>query len=154
MGFRKAVNATQELSGAYFSGIRALAEVDRNRIECLQTRRLRGSVNLETTLRDYYPNEPIWDYGVGWRVDTKNDCAVWIEVHPASSGHVDSVINKVKWLKIWLQTSAPALSSLTRGNDGYVWIASGRVLFQRTSRQARQLAAAGVSFPRERFMLA
>jgi hypothetical protein len=153
MGFRKAVNATQELSGAYRSGIRALTEVDRNRVECVQTRRLRGSVNLETRLRDYYPNEPIWDYGVGWRVDMKNDCAVWIEVHPASSGHVESVINKVKWLKIWLQTTAPALGRLTRRNDGYVWIASGRVLLQKTSRQARQLASVGISFPRERFVL-
>ena len=147
------MDATQELSGAYRSGIGALEEADRNRIECFQTRRLRGSVNLEASLRDYYPNEPIWDYGVGWRMESKNECAIWIEVHPASSGHVGSVINKAKWLKIWLQNSAPALSRLTRGNDGYVWISSGRVLLQRTSRQARQLAAAGVSFPRERLML-
>ncbi|OGT31919.1 MAG: hypothetical protein A2W28_09760 [Gammaproteobacteria bacterium RBG_16_51_14] len=43
---------------------------------------------------------------------------------------------------------------MTRGTYGYVWIASGRVLLQRSSRQARQLAAAGVSFPRVRFVLA
>jgi hypothetical protein len=154
MGFRKAVNATEELSDAYRPGIRALAEADRKRIECAQPQRLRGSVNLETSLRDQHPDDPIWDYGIGWSISTRVDCAVWIEVHPASSGHVGAVIKKVKWLKDWLQTSAPALSGLTRGIDGYVWIASGRVLLQRTSRQARQLAAAGVSFPRERFILA
>lgn len=154
MGFGEAINATAELTGAYCAGLRALTEADRNRLECVQTRRLTGSVNLENSLRNQHPDDPIWDYGVGWRMSTRDDCAVWIEVHPASSGHVGAVIKKVKWLKDWLQTSAPALSGMTRGTDGYVWIASGRVLLQRSSRQARQLAAAGVSFPRVRFMLA
>lgn len=154
MGFREAVNATEELSGAYCPGIHALPEADRNRLECAQTRRLTGSVNLENNLRNQYPDDPIWDYGVGWQTGGRNDCAIWIEVNPASSGHIGAVIKKIKWLKGWLQTSAPALSSITRGTDGCVWIASGRVLLQRSSRQARELAAAGVSFPRQRFVLA
>ena len=154
MVFRGAVNATEELSGAYCQGIRALPKADRKRLKFTKTRRVTGSVNLEDSLRDHYPDEPIWDYGVGWRMDRRSDCAVWIEVHPASSGHVGGVIKKVKWLKDWLQTNAPALRGITRGTDGYVWIASGRVLLQRSSRQARQLAAAGVSFPCERFLLA
>jgi hypothetical protein len=154
MAFRKAVISTEELSDAYRLGLHALAGADRNRLECAQPRRLTGSVNLEASLRDRHPNEPIWDYGIGLRTGNRNECAIWIEVHPASSGHVEALVKKVKWLKGWLQTSAPALNGMTRGTAGFVWIASGRVLFQRSSRQARELAAAGVSFPCERFRLA
>jgi hypothetical protein len=153
MCFKEAVNATAELSGAFRPGIQAIAEADRNRLDCDNTRRLAGSVNLEECLRPIRAGEPIWDYGIGWCTNGSKECAIWIEVHPASSGHVRDVINKAKWLKDWLCDKAPALNTLTRPEDGYVWIASGRVALQRGSPQARLLAMAGVSFPREKFRL-
>lgn len=151
MRFVDAVRATRELSERYRLGVQALTEADRNHLEYEDSRRLTGSVNLEEALRPSLPHDPIWDYGIGWRTSEASECAVWVEVHPASSSHVGCVIGKVDWLKKWLRTSAPELKSITRRE--YVWIASGRVALQRGSRQAHQLAMAGVSFPRERFRL-
>jgi hypothetical protein len=152
MGFKNAVCTTMELSNAYFLGIQALAKIDRKRVRCKDTRRLTGSVNLEKSLRGQYPGEPIWDYGIGWRVLRKSECAIWIEVHSADSNHVVDVINKVRWLKNWLLGKAPTLNALTH-EKGYVWIASGRVSLSRTSCQARQLAKEGISFPIEEFVI-
>lgn len=150
MRFRQAINATPGLSNAYRPGIQALKEADRRRVDCSDTRRLAGSVNLEGSLN--IAGGPVWDYGIGWR-NPARDHAIWIEVHPATSDHVGSMVDKARWLKQWLRTSAPDLAGITRPEDGYVWIASGGVSLQRGSRQARQLAAEGVSFPRERLRL-
>ncbi len=153
MKFQQAVSSISEISHAYKPGLQGLKEIDRNRLKCNEPRRLSGSVNLEESLHDISPNDPIWDYGIGWSKNQTDDYAIWIEVHPASSSHVRGIIAKVTWLKRWLNTNGANLLNMTRPEDGYVWIASGRVSFQRSSRQARQLAQAGVSFPREKFML-
>jgi hypothetical protein len=155
MKFHQAVCRIQVLSDAYKPGLKALKEIDKNRLECRETRRLTGSVNLEETFRSYHPDETIWDYGIGWKKNQTDDVVIWIEVHPASSSHIREIIAKVAWLKKWLNANDENrnLSNMTRKEDGYVWIASGRVSFQRTAKQARQLAQAGVSFPREKFIL-
>lgn len=152
MVFKEAVSKTKELSDAYFAGIQALTETDRNRIRCEYTHRLSGSVNLENSLRSRYIGKPIWDYGIGWRAPRKSECAIWIEVHFADSGHVEDVLKKVRWLKNWLRVKAPTLMDMTR-EKGYVWIASGSVSLSSTSRQARQLANEGVSFPQKTLVL-
>jgi hypothetical protein len=152
MVFKEAVSKTKELSDAYFPGLQALEETDRNRIRCKNTRRLLGSFNLEKSLRRRYIGKPIWDYGIGWHAPRKSECAIWIEVHSADSGHVEDVLKKVKWLKNWLHVKAPSLNDITYEN-GFVWIASGAVSLSNTSRQARQLANEGVSFPRKALVL-
>lgn len=149
MRFQDAVATVSDLSGAYCSGLQALRERDRNRIDCNETRRLTGSVNVEDALRGKLPHAPLWDYGVGWKAKN-GDQSVWVEVHDANSLHVANVIKKAKWLRGWLRENGATLMGMTRRSDGYVWIASGRVVFQKNSPQARQLAASGVSFPRER----
>jgi len=152
MTFQNAVEAVNDLSGAYSPGLRALREGDRNRIRCANTRRLSGSVDLDEALRRSHPNDPLWDYGIGWTTGA-SDQAIWVEVHPASSGHVADVVKKVTWLKEWLKERATPLLDITRENKAYVWLASGGVSLQRGSRQARQLAMAGVSFPVEALLL-
>jgi hypothetical protein len=104
-------------------------------------------VNLETALRQTHGNDPIRDYGIGLHADARKDRAIWIEVHPASSSHVDSMLAKAKWLRSWLKESAPALRSITDKNMGFVWVSTGRVHLQRSSSQARRLAQAGVRYP-------
>jgi hypothetical protein len=110
MCFRAAVEATLELKGAYRAGLKALSEPDRSRIVCPKPRRLAGSVNLETALRATHAHDPLWDYAIGWKADSRADRVIWAEVHPASSSHVGSILKKAAWLRTWLKTSAPRLN--------------------------------------------
>lgn len=149
MRFKNAVQATKGLAGAYRPGLQALAPADHKRISCKDTRKLAGSVNLDETLKQAQPNEPRWDYGVGVARGPR-DRAVWVEVHPASSLHVDEVIKKRRWLRRWLEDKAPAIEAITpRRAEAYLWLASGKVAFQKNSPQSRRLAEAGISHPCE-----
>lgn len=152
MRFKQAVLACAQLRNAYQPGLQALRKADRNRIECARPRRLAGSVDVDTALQPDLPNDPRWDYGIGY-YDGHREEAIWIEVHRASSSEVAGVVRKVEWLQQWIGNHARDLFSMTRCVDGYVWLASGGVSFQRGTPQARQLALAGVSFPRGRLRL-
>ncbi len=147
MHFRNAVEKTEGLADAYRPGLQALKNVDRSRIECRNTRNLTGSVDLDKALLDSHPNDPRWDYGVGIRKSASADCVMWIEVHPASSSHIQDVLDKLAWLKSWLASSAPLLEKLPAENGGarkYVWVASGSVHLPPNSPQRKKLAAKGL----------
>jgi hypothetical protein len=106
---------------------------------------LTGSINVDEAMHDAHPQASRWDYGVG--INKNNERVVWVEVHPASSSHVRDMINKVRWLRGWLNSEAPLLDALPRH---FVWVASGKVSLPPTGPQLRQLAAAGIAPPRER----
>ena len=152
MTFRRVVRSVPQLAGALQAGLQALRAADHSRVVCANPRRLRGSVDIDAALVHALPNEPRWDYGIG-HYNGKTEEAIWIEVHPASSDHVSGVIRKTHWLRAWLRANAAALLALTRTSDGYIWLSAGSVSIQRGSRQARELAMAGVSFPRRRLEL-
>jgi hypothetical protein len=143
MSFEKAVRATPSVSAAYEKGLRALREVDRNRITCRDTRKITGSLNLDAALESTYPNAARWDYAIGLVHEKGRDRICWVEVHPASSKHVREVINKFEWLKDWLQTEALRLRELPRE---FVWIASGRVYLPPGDMKRNLLAQKGISF--------
>lgn len=147
--FQHAVQQTSGLEGAFHPGLQALLEIDRNRIQCVETRRIAGSVNLDIALSEHRPNEPRWDYGIGL-CDTHADRIAWVEVHPASSQHVKEVLDKQAWLKRWLTDSAPLLKQMPAK---FIWIASGKVSLQSNSPQRRRLAKAGIQFAGRRYNL-
>lgn len=145
MTFRQAVNATPSVQGQYRPGLQALSAGHAARIQCHDTRRLTGSINVDSALQSAEPNAPRWDYGIGYRRGNY-EVAVWVEVHPASSKHVTDVMNKLKWLKDWLRTQAPALAALTQGD--YYWVSTGgTIAITPNSPQAKRLAAAGLRGP-------
>lgn len=150
MLFRDAVQATVGLAEAYQSGLQALERLDRSRIVCATPRSLAGSVNLDKALSPSYPNAPRWDYGIGIRKTPSSDGAIWVEVHPASSHHIQEVVDKLRWLKGWLESSAKMLKQIT---EGYVWVASGSVAIQPGSPQRKVLAAHGIRFEGRRLQL-
>lgn len=150
MGFRDAVAATAELKDAYRSGLQAIRTRDRDRIHCGSPRRLSGSVDLDTALRDSHPSDPRWDYGIGLRIGGKAERVSWVEIHPASSEHVQEVLEKLAWLRAWLRASAPRLNEMAQE---YVWVASGRVRLPPNAPKRRRLAAQGLRFAGERLML-
>lgn len=113
---------------------------------------------MDGALAETRPNEPRWDYGIGHRVrESGEERAVWVEIHPASSKNVGEVLEKLAWLKRWLEEEAPDLDRITnasRGEKSFVWVATrAKVAIPKTSRQARQLAQAGLDFPTRRLDL-
>jgi hypothetical protein len=151
MAFKKAVE--KALPGAYRKGVKALENTDRVHISCENPRMVIGSVNIDKTLKRSHPNDSRWDYGIGIRGQKRTEQVIWVEVHPASSSHIEEMLKKRQWLKAWLERSAPELSKLTARQDGYIWLASGKVGIQRSSPQARRLARQGITFPREHLRL-
>jgi len=145
MTFRRAVAGTPSLRDAYQPGLRALSARDAGRLHVEEPRWLTGSVNLDEALRAAQPRAPRWDYGIGYRHSHQEE-ALWVEVHPASSLHIDEVLKKLRWLQEWLKNEAPNLHKLTRA--GFYWIATdGQVALSPHSPQARRLAKAGLRGP-------
>ena len=141
MTFRRAVRSTPSLRAHFRDGLQALRNSDRPRLRCSDTRRLRGSVNLDDALRPTHSNDPVWDYAIGL-LGNQTDAVVWLEVHPAY--HVDEVLSKLQWLKRWLANNAPVLRRL---QPHFCWVATGRISFGRGSPQGRKIAQMGLRFP-------
>ena len=142
MTFRAAVEATPEIAKAWKSGLQALRRRDRGRVETKDSRRLTGSVSLDGTLKDTHPNDPRWDYGVGYRsIYSDGETVYWIEIHPANSGEVNTVLDKLGWLKSWLAEKAPYLEKMRKE---FIWVSSGRTSFTPSSPQAKRFALLGL----------
>ncbi len=150
MRFKNAVEKTEGLAEAYRLGLRALKKTHRERITCKNTTNLSGSVDLDEALCDSHPDDPRWDYGIGIRDSQSSDRVTWLEVHPASSSHIQDVINKFAWLKQWLSSSAPLLNRMPAE---YVWVASGGVHIPPNSPQRKKLAIQGIRFAGERLRM-
>jgi hypothetical protein len=153
MRFKQVVEAVPRLRGAYRPGLQAVKGEYRERIQCNDTRRLAGSLDLDSSLQNGLPNAPRWDYGIGVRVSQHPDRCHWVEVHPATEGDVKDVLKKHDWLKTWLAQHAPGLLGMTATEQGYVWIATKAIGFRQGSPKAKQLGAVGISFPCKRFVI-
>ncbi|MGE5237737.1 MAG: hypothetical protein ACM3ON_02930 [Chloroflexota bacterium] len=152
MKFRRAIMNTDDVKGSYQPGLQALTGKDRSRLSCNDTRKISGSLNLDAAVAQLYLDQPRWDYGIGIERTVSADRAIWVEVHPATAGEVQAMVAKSKWLKRWLEGSAPDLKSITEKMP-FIWIASGSVSLQRNSRQARQLAMTAIAFPRQHYRI-
>jgi hypothetical protein len=148
MTIRKAIEQNPAVRHAYCRGMGALRETDRMHVTVRHPRRLTGSIDLDTALKTAYPDSPRWDYGIGY--SDKQETIFWLEIHPASSTHVDEVLRKYEWLKNWLQTQAAQLDSFPRK---FVWIASGKVSLQLGSPQRKKLASRGIFFAGRSFSI-
>jgi hypothetical protein len=120
--FAHAVLRTACLAGALRDGLQAVRAKDRQRITCRDGRLLTGSVDVDQTMEPSHPDANRWDYGIGVTNDTER--IVWVEIHPASSLHVEEVIAKLRWLRGWLKSEAPLLHKFAAE---FVWVASGKV---------------------------
>ena len=143
MRFGDAVRQTPDMADALQAGLQALSGPERRRVRLRDKRSLRGSINLDEALREAQPHAARWDYGVGLRGNKKDDKAIWIELHPASSSHVDDVLKKHAWLLDWLKGRAPRLAELPRA---FKWVATGSVHLRPGSPQRHRVAAAGIDF--------
>jgi len=152
MTFRDAVEAIASIAGSCVPGLRALSAADASRLSISHPRRLRGSVNVDEALRELKPTEHRWDYSIGLGIGHGDEHALWIEVHSANALHIDTVINKRRWLRQWLDTEGAPMKAITP-NSNYVWLASGSVALPKDSPQRKRLAMEGIQFRSQRLNL-
>lgn len=142
MTFKKAIAETPDINDAWCPGLRALNNRDKEHIDPEDTKRLTGSVALDSKLRRKYPNDERWDYGIGHRpTNLTKETVYWVEIHPASNGEVKVVLAKLQWLQEWLRKNAPHLYAMRKA---YVWISSGKTSFTLSSPQQKQFALLGL----------
>ncbi|MCX7993380.1 MAG: hypothetical protein N2651_06895 [Fimbriimonadales bacterium] len=146
--FREAVIWTPSLGeNAYHPGLQAVDSLYSGRIRASDSQLL-GSIALDKTLQNEYPEQPRWDYGIGVQ-QGETVAAIWVEFHPADTNKVDEVLAKLRWLRSWLQQHALDLNRLTPQRNAYHWLATNGCHIQRTSPQARRLFQAGLNLPRK-----
>ncbi len=140
--YKNAVENIPSVAKCYKVGLRALGANSRY-VTIANTSDLNGSVFLDTCLK----GENIWDYSFGY-----NDESYYMEVHPAYTNEVDTVIAKFKWLKNWLSKDGASLNAINVPTP-FHWIASGKVSISPRSAYANRLARAGLAMPKSRLVL-
>ncbi len=89
------------------------------------------------------PNDVRWDYGVGIKQAADRDQVVWIEVHSASSSHVDTVLTKLAWLRSWVRSDGTAFAQMSAR---YVWLATSDASLSPNTPKRRLIAERGLEF--------
>ncbi|MCG9134444.1 hypothetical protein J5I95_22495 [Candidatus Poribacteria bacterium] len=136
MNFADAVGRTPEIAECLKNGLQALKRQDRNQIRYNASRDLKGSVDIDTCLRERYPTGSRWDYVFGYK-----DRIYYMEIHPAgSTGEVKRIVAKLEWLKQWRRCSAKSLEDL-ESQSTYHWISTGKTLSSLKRGKYRQMLA-------------
>ncbi len=142
MTFKKAVEDTPHLSGRFQVGLQALRTEDKPHIVAENTRKLTGSVDVDTALQKIEPAANRWDFGIAYQHDNrKAEVIYWTELHTASDSQVKVVIKKALWLLGWLKAGGKKLAAFE--ND-IVWVSSGATTFQLSGPERKQMAQAGL----------
>jgi len=118
--FRQAVTLTPEVQNCFCTGKAAIPNRDQSKIELTNSRKCGGSLFIDQCLIDQrlYPNANRWDYAIDY-----NGEVYFVEIHTASSSEVSTVLNKLTWLKDWLNNKAPEINAL-KSRTPFYWIQS------------------------------
>ncbi|HEY5328188.1 MAG TPA: hypothetical protein VIJ27_14390 [Mucilaginibacter sp.] len=135
--FIAAVDATPDIKNCYQSGLKAMGSYS-TKISLSNTSSCNGSVDIDECVKSEYPNANRWDYCFGY-----NNKAYFVEVHSANTSEVSTMLNKLQWLKDWLNSSAPELNKI-KANPPYYWVMSGKYDILPNSPQAKRIAQAGL----------
>lgn len=137
--FQIAVEETAEISSAYKAGLQAVKKCDKQKISASDLHKLNGSVDMDNAVKDLYPEENRWDYAIGY--DNK---VCFIEVHPAFTSEVETMLKKLAWLKQWLKNKAPKLSSIEKTQEPYIWLSTKGIHILPNSSYSKKLATSGI----------
>lgn len=135
--FKTAVWSTPEAQNCFQSGLQALGKYSLKIIP-EDSSKCAGSLDIDACTQSLYPDENRWDYALSY--DSK---VYFVEVHPAETGEISTVLRKLQWLKDWLSHKAPEIYKL-KANAPYFWIQSGRCNITMTSVQGKKLAKLGI----------
>lgn len=144
--FTEAVKNTPEISLGLRSGLQALKN-DTGGVKATDNRKLNGSVDIDETTKNLYPEASRWDYVIGYEGK-----AYFLEVHSANTSDVDDMLKKADWLRQWLNTQAPELKAIS-GSNCFYWVSPGAYNIAPHSPQARKLAQSKVKHKGRTFKL-
>lgn len=131
--FQIAVEATPQIENAYNPGLKALKQYS-SKIQLTNTNECQGSVEIDESVKLYYPQDNRWDYCFSY----KNE-VFFVEVHTASTSEVSTVLRKLRWLKDWLHHQAPHINALkAKSKHPFYWIQSSGFHILPSSQQYRQ----------------
>lgn len=138
--FQVAIENTEEVKNGFCVGKQAIKRADRNKVDATIGNKLQGSLDIDNQVKVLYPHEPRWDYALSY-----DDKIYYIEIHPAETSEVEKVVNKVKWLKGWLNTKATEINKLPKAEHPYTWIQSGRYAILPTAKEKMKLSVVGIA---------
>lgn len=133
---------TPHLANAWMAGLGALRAQDRTHVDPEDTRRLKGSADVDRALQADQPNAHRWDFAIGYRhTNRTKDCIYWVEVHTANDKEVKVVLDKLRWLRTWLAGDGKLLNHFERD---FIWVSSGATSFTLSAPQLKQFAQLGL----------
>lgn len=140
MSLEAATNATPCVAGQSQPGLQALGSNSRF-VQPANSRLCSRSLDIDTALaaQPAYAHVNRWDYALEYAGNV-----YFLEVHPASTSEVATMLVKLAWLKAWLRNEALAIGRLPRGQRPFLWAATGKVAILPGSKQDRLLAQAGL----------
>ncbi len=139
--FKKAVRSVPEIHDCFKDGLQALGS-NSSKIKGYAKGDLVGSVNIDTCLKNRYPNASRWDYVFGC-----NDRIYYVEVHQGKTSEVTKIVEKLNWLKQWHKTAATSLENL-KDRSIYHWVSTkGTASIAKGSRHRRRLDQNGIRGP-------
>ncbi len=137
---KSAVEETYDVKGHYKVGLNAVEGRYRNKFVVPEKRKLSGSLDIDSATKEKYYDENRWDYAVEYNNET-----FFVEIHPGSTSEVDKVIQKLNWLKKWLEEHAPKIKELKPNNKKpYYWVFTNRFAILPTSKHYKALSLQGL----------
>jgi len=127
VNFKRAVRKTPHLADTWMEGLGALRAQDRPHVAPEDPRRLKGSVDVDSALQTHQPNAHRWDFVIGYRhTNRTKDCVYWVEIHTANDKEINVVLDKLRWLRVWLAGDGKLLNRFERD---FIWVSSGATTF-------------------------
>ena len=137
---KTAVEHTDDVKGNFKAGLGAIKNNERQKFVVPNSCLIGGSLDIDSSTRDKYPDNFRWDYAVEYKNET-----FFIEIHPGSTSEIQTVIAKLDWLKHWLKEKAPEIDTLKpKDKRPYHWVFTNKFAILPNSRYAKLLSLHGI----------
>ena len=137
--FKSAVEKTPDIAPCFQAGLQALGKHSK-KIELEETLLCSGSVDIDACTTAKYPQSSRWDYALCYKSEV-----FFVEVHTANTREVTAVLNKLKWLKDWLNAQAPEINKLkAKSQSPFIWLQSNNFKLLGGSKQYKAAIQAGI----------
>ena len=122
------------LNSFFQNGLKAIKRSDRSKIRVLNNSILVGSLDIDKSFKNLYPQSNRWDYLV---IVNNNIEGYFIEIHPAFTSEVNVMLRKRDWLKINIINSY--FKNINTKKYKIIWVSSGKTKILKNSREYKKL---------------
>ena len=140
MNFEEIVRGLPSIGKCYRDGLSGVKGEHRSKLQTENPRHWKGSADLE---KCYFQSrgEASFDYLIGHGRE-----GYFVEIHPASTSEVNTLVLKKESIERWLKEEASSLKKIL-AYQPYVWLSTNKVAILKNSPQAKRLAKSGIRFP-------